>query len=59
VALRHVDETGFDPCGVGVLADSWRPQSGTPAYCTELGLEDWRRPWLRPTGPRPRAHLTA
>ncbi|WP_158852661.1 NADPH-dependent F420 reductase [Saccharothrix deserti] len=40
VAMRLVDETGFDPFHAGVLADSWRQQPGTPAYCTELSLED-------------------
>ncbi|MGX1564663.1 NADPH-dependent F420 reductase [Streptomyces sp. NPDC055506] len=40
VAMRLVDDTGFDPFDAGVLADSWRQQPGTPAYCTELTLED-------------------
>jgi len=40
VAMRLVDESGFDPYDAGVLADSWRQQPMTPAYCTELGLED-------------------
>jgi predicted dinucleotide-binding enzyme len=40
VAMRLVDDTGFDPFDAGALADSWRQQPGTPAYCTELTLED-------------------
>lgn len=40
VAMRLVDESGFDPYDAGVLADSWRQQPMTPAYCTELSLED-------------------
>ncbi|WP_420719626.1 NADPH-dependent F420 reductase [Streptomyces sp. RTd22] len=44
VGMRLVDESGFDPFDAGVLADSWRQQPMTPAYCTELNLED-----LRPT----------
>ncbi|MER7574949.1 NAD(P)-binding domain-containing protein [Streptomyces sp. NPDC126514] len=40
VAMRLVDESGFDPCDAGVLADSWRQQPMTPAYCTELSLAD-------------------
>ncbi|MFI6494807.1 hypothetical protein [Streptomyces sp. NPDC050564] len=38
MAMRLVDDTGFDPFDAGVLADSWRQQPGTPAYCTELDL---------------------
>ncbi|MET9014936.1 NAD(P)-binding domain-containing protein [Streptomyces olivaceoviridis] len=40
--MTLVDATGFDPFDAGVLADSWRQQPGTPAYCTELGLDDLR-----------------
>ncbi|MET7988868.1 MULTISPECIES: NAD(P)-binding domain-containing protein [unclassified Streptomyces] len=40
VAMRLVDDTGFDPFDAGVLADSWRQQPGTPAYCTELDLKE-------------------
>ncbi|TPI29794.1 3-hydroxyisobutyrate dehydrogenase [Mesorhizobium sp. B3-2-1] len=36
VARRLVDETGFDAVDAGSLADSWRLQPGTPAYCTSL-----------------------
>jgi len=38
--MRLVDDTGFDPYDAGVLAESWRQQPGTPAYCTELNLEE-------------------
>lgn len=38
VAMHLVGESGFDPYDAGVLADSWRQQPMTPAYCTELGL---------------------
>ncbi|MET7493675.1 NAD(P)-binding domain-containing protein [Streptomyces sp900116325] len=40
VAMRLMEESGFDPYDAGVLADSWRQQPMTPAYCTELSLED-------------------
>jgi len=30
------NELGFDVVDGGTLADSWRQQPGTPAYCTEL-----------------------
>lgn len=36
IAMRLVSTTGFDPVDAGTLADSWRQQPGTPAYCTEL-----------------------
>lgn len=35
-----IDETGFDAFDSGNLAESWRQQPGTPAYCTELTLAD-------------------
>ena len=38
--MQLINDTGFDPFDAGVIADSWRQQPGTPAYCTELGLED-------------------
>ncbi|WP_280250128.1 NADPH-dependent F420 reductase [Nocardia abscessus] len=41
--MRLVDDTGFDPVDAGVLAQSWRQQPGTPAYCTELTSEQLRQ----------------
>jgi hypothetical protein len=38
-----VDEAGFDPVDAGTLADSWRQQPGTPAYCTELPIDELRQ----------------
>lgn len=38
--MQLVDDTGFDPFDAGVLAESWRQQPGTPAYCTELNSEE-------------------
>ena len=35
LAMRLVEETGFDAFDAGPLADSWRQQPGSPAYCTE------------------------
>jgi predicted dinucleotide-binding enzyme len=35
VAMTLVDHTGFDPFDAGSLAESWRQQPGTPAYCTD------------------------
>jgi predicted dinucleotide-binding enzyme len=34
--LRLVDDLGFDPVDGGALDDSWRQQTGTPAYCRDL-----------------------
>lgn len=36
VVAQIVDITGFDTVDGGSLAESWRQQPGTPAYCTEL-----------------------
>ncbi|WP_411149382.1 NADPH-dependent F420 reductase [Streptomyces sp. A30] len=40
VAMSLVDDTGFDPYDTGTLADSWRQQPNSPAYCTELTLDE-------------------
>jgi predicted dinucleotide-binding enzyme len=36
LVAQLVDQTGFDTVDGGSLAESWRQQPGTPAYCTEL-----------------------
>lgn len=43
VVMSLVDDAGFDPVDAGSLADSWRHQPGTPAYCTDYGADDMRR----------------
>ncbi|MCX5527070.1 NAD(P)-binding domain-containing protein [Streptomyces bobili] len=40
LAMSLVDDTGFDPYDAGTLADSWRQQPNSPAYCTELTLDE-------------------
>ncbi|MDB5660520.1 MAG: oxidoreductase, coenzyme F420-dependent [Cypionkella sp.] len=35
-----MDISGFDTVDAGTLAESWRFQPGTPAYCTELTTEE-------------------
>ncbi|MDB5778187.1 MAG: 3-hydroxyisobutyrate dehydrogenase [Polaromonas sp.] len=40
VARQLVEAAGFDPLDAGELADSWRQQPGTPAYCTELTIKE-------------------
>jgi predicted dinucleotide-binding enzyme len=41
--LRLVNDLGFDPVDGGVLDDSWRQQTGTPAYCRDLDAAALRR----------------
>ena len=42
VAIGLVDDAGFDGIDAGSLAESWRQQPGTRAYCTDLGAEALR-----------------
>jgi hypothetical protein len=37
--LGLLDALGFDGIDAGALADSWRQQPGTPAYCRDLDVE--------------------
>jgi predicted dinucleotide-binding enzyme len=39
IAMRLVEDTGFDAVDAGMLAESWRQQPGAPAYCTDLSRE--------------------
>ena len=41
--LRLIDELGFDPVDAGGLAESWRQQPGTPAYCRDLDAASLQR----------------
>lgn len=34
-----IDALGFDAIDGGTLADSWRQQPGTPAYCRDLDIK--------------------
>lgn len=38
-----IDDLGFDGLDAGPLAESWRQQPGSPAYCTELTAPELRR----------------
>jgi predicted dinucleotide-binding enzyme len=40
VASALVETTGFDAFDAGSLADSWRQQPGTPAYCTDRTADE-------------------
>jgi predicted dinucleotide-binding enzyme len=37
--LSLIDALGFDALDAGTLADSWRQQPGTPAYCRDLDIK--------------------
>ncbi len=39
LVLGLIDAIGFDGIDAGSLADSWRQQPGTPAYCQDLDKE--------------------
>jgi predicted dinucleotide-binding enzyme len=41
--LRLVDDIGFDPVDAGGLDNSWRQQTGAPAYCRDLEADALRR----------------
>jgi predicted dinucleotide-binding enzyme len=36
LVFRLIDDLGFDPVDCGTLENSWRQQTGTPAYCKDL-----------------------
>lgn len=39
VVMELVDQIGFDPVDAGSLADSWRQQISTPAFCCDYDAE--------------------
>jgi 8-hydroxy-5-deazaflavin:NADPH oxidoreductase len=39
MVIALLDAMGFDGVDAGPLAESWRQQPGTPAYCTDLNRE--------------------
>lgn len=40
IAMKLMDDTGFDGFDAGPLAGSWRQQPGSPVYCTNLSHEE-------------------
>lgn len=42
VGISLVGDTGFDGLDAGTLAESWRQQPGTPAYCTDFSSGELR-----------------
>ncbi|MCP3726125.1 NAD(P)-binding domain-containing protein [Paraburkholderia sp. CNPSo 3272] len=43
VAMSLVNQVGFDAVDAGALADSWRQQPSTPAYCCDLDAVAMRK----------------
>lgn len=43
LACALVNEVGFDPVDAGELAQSWRQQPSTPAYCCDWNAGDMRQ----------------
>jgi 8-hydroxy-5-deazaflavin:NADPH oxidoreductase len=43
IVIGLVNESGFGGVDAGSLADSWRQQPGTPAYCTDLQADELRQ----------------
>jgi hypothetical protein len=41
--LHFIDDLGFDPVDAGGLDESWRQQTGAPAYCQDLDAAALRR----------------
>jgi predicted dinucleotide-binding enzyme len=46
--LHLIDELGFDPVDAGDLDESWRQQTGAPAYCQDLDADALRRALAQP-----------
>jgi predicted dinucleotide-binding enzyme len=47
LARQLVDDTGFDSYDAGPIADSWRQQPGSPAYCTDLTVKELQQALAR------------
>lgn len=43
IVMGLVDQTGFDPVDAGPLAESWRQQPSTPAYCCDDDADAMRK----------------
>jgi predicted dinucleotide-binding enzyme len=42
LVFELIDDAGYDPVDGGTLAESWRQQPGTPAFCTNLTVDGVR-----------------
>lgn len=43
IVMELVNQTGFDPVDAGLLAESWRQQPSTPAYCCDYDAESMQK----------------
>lgn len=43
IVMELVNQTGFDPVDAGSLAESWRQQPSTPAYCCDFDADAMRK----------------
>ena len=43
IVMELVNQTGFDPVDAGSLAESWRQQPSTPAYCCDYDADAMRK----------------
>jgi hypothetical protein len=41
--MKLVNQMGFDPVDAGSLAESWRQQPSTPAYCCDYDADATRK----------------
>ena len=46
VVAQVIDQIGFDTVDAGTIAESWRQQPGSPAYCTNPTKEELEL-WLK------------
>ena len=46
IVAQLIDRIGFDPVDLGIIAESWRQQPGSPIYCTNPTKEDLEK-WIK------------
>jgi hypothetical protein len=46
IVAQIIDRFGFDTVDAGTIAESWRQQPGSPAYCTNPTKEELQK-WLK------------
>lgn len=43
IVFKLVDELGFDPFDMGMIAQSWRQQPGSSIYCKDINIDELRK----------------